>query len=188
MNKTIFACCSAKPDHEYQPIAEAIGEMIAIYGNRLATGGSADDEDSIMRYIKYGYEKTAKDLKEVGYKPPLSITTTKFMIEFGNSPTDEIRVYDNILERQQDLLKSSDVVLILNGGMGTLAELMDAYVLRQTKEHKDLKIIIFNFNGYWDKLYELVENMYLRGKCSKPTKFIHWVTSLEELEEILKAI
>ena len=187
MNKNIFVACSAKEDVNFRPTAESIGEMIAIYGNRLLTGGSADDEQSTMRDVKRGYERVARDFLDLHVKRPLSITTTKFMKEFGNSESDEIRIYDSLMDRQKDLILTADCTIALCGGLGTMGEIIDAYILNQTKEHKQT-LIVFNWDGYWNHFYDLMENMYLLGKCSKPTKYIHWVESLEELEEILKEI
>jgi uncharacterized protein (TIGR00730 family) len=81
---------------------------------------------------------------------------------FEENPDENL--YTSILKRQKMLLLSSDIYIILPGGVGTLSEFFDSVVLNEV-EGKKKPIIIFNCNNYYDKLVELIADLISKGSC-----------------------
>ena len=75
---------------------------------------------------------------------------------FEENPDENL--YTSILKRQKMLLLNSDIYIILPGGAGTLSEFFDAFILNEI-ENKNKPIIVYNSDGYYDKLYDLVIDM-----------------------------
>ena len=56
------------------------------------------------------------------------------------------------------MISLSDVFIVLPGGIGTLDELFEVMALNYLKINNK-KIVILNFNNYWDPLKKLIDNM-----------------------------
>ena len=61
--------------------------------------------------------------------------------------------------KRQDL---SDGFVVVPGGIGTLEEFFEIFTLRQLNRHRK-PIALFNVNGYFDKLIELLEHTAAEG-------------------------
>lgn len=81
---------------------------------------------------------------------------------FNENPDENL--YTSILKRQKMLLLSSDIYIILPGGVGTLSEFFDSVILNEV-EGKDKPVIVFNCNNYYDKLIELMNDMISKNSC-----------------------
>ncbi len=82
---------------------------------------------------------------------------------FEENPDENL--YTSILKRQKMLLLSSDIYIILPGGVGTLSEFFDSVVLNEI-ENKNKPVIIFNCNHFYDKLVDLLYDMIDKKSCN----------------------
>ncbi len=69
---------------------------------------------------------------------------------------------DTMRERKQRLEDLSDGFVVVPGGIGTLEEFFEIFTLRQLNRHRK-PIALFNVNGYFDKLIELLEHTAAEG-------------------------
>ena len=90
---------------------------------------------------------------------------------FEENPDEN--VYTSILKRQKMLLLNSDIYIILPGGAGTLSEFFDAFILNEI-EHKNKPIIVYNCDGYYNKLNELVIDMIEDKKSFTRHNFLYF--------------
>ena len=97
---------------------------------------------------------------------------------FEENPDENL--YTSILKRQKMLLLNSDVYVILPGGVGTLSEFFDAIVLNEI-EHQNKPIIVFNCDGYYDKLIDLIEDIINNKGSSTDHKFLCFSSDIKEI-------
>ena len=73
---------------------------------------------------------------------------------------------DDTLVRFKEMYDLSDIILILPGGIGTLAELASALEeYRSNKEHK--LIMIYNKDGFYSKIFEWMNQNINEGFLSQ---------------------
>ena len=63
-----------------------------------------------------------------------------------------------IQERKSVMFNCSDAIVVLPGGIGTLEEFFEVLTWKQLGWH-DKPVILFNFEGYWDNIPNLVDNI-----------------------------
>lgn len=100
------------------------------------------------------YDKAKKyDRKVIGVTPKIFVEALEELdcnVEF---------VTDTISRRTDGLIKESDILLFLPGGIGTIYELFTVIESKRSGEF-DKPIIIYNSNNFFDKLLEFVEKLY----------------------------
>lgn len=65
----------------------------------------------------------------------------------------------SVSERTESVISSSDALIFLPGGIGTIYELFTAIESKRCHEF-DKPIVIFNSNGYFDKLLQFMDKVY----------------------------
>jgi len=102
-------------------------------------------------------------------------------IEWDHKGVYNFHFVEDMHARKKKFIDSSDALITLPGGSGTIEELLEAITLKRLGLH-DLPIIILNTNGYFDPLIEMlnraVEQQFLRAEDGKLWEVI------EEPEEI----
>jgi uncharacterized protein (TIGR00730 family) len=106
-------------------------------------------------------------------------------IEVEHKGLSRMFLVDSMHERKFIMYQNSDVFVILPGGFGTLDEMFEVITWRQIDLHTK-PVIIFNHNGYWDKLIALM-NHIIDEKFAKPNTrdFFQVVNTEAELYETL---
>ncbi len=100
---------------------------------------------------------------------------------FEDNPDENL--YTSILKRQKMLILNSDIYIILPGGAGTLSEFFDAFILNEI-EHKDKPIIVYNCDGYYNKLIDLVNDMIGKDSFTRHS-FMHISDNIDNIREII---
>lgn len=62
-------------------------------------------------------------------------------------------------ERQEQIVINSDIILVLPGGLGTIYEVLQVLVyndLSLWENNKKRKVILFNYNGYFDTIMKFI--------------------------------
>jgi uncharacterized protein (TIGR00730 family) len=107
-------------------------------------------------------------------------------IEVEHKGLSRMFLVDSMHERKFIMYQNSDVFVILPGGFGTLDEMFEVITWRQIELHTK-PVIIFNHNGYWTKLIELMEHI-IDAKFAKPNtrEFFQVVNTEKELSDLLE--
>lgn len=90
-----------------------------------------------------------------------------------------------VSERTDSLIKESDVLLFLPGGVGTVYEFFSALESKRSHEHNK-KIVIYNCNNYFDELIRLLDKMYNENFTSSYVKDMYFISN--DINEIVKYI
>src|SRR5215510_6073400 len=76
-------------------------------------------------------------------------------LEWGHRSLSEMRVVADMHERKRFMLESSDGVIALPGGCGTLEELFEAITWKRLGLHTK-PIVLVNVNGFFDPCIEML--------------------------------
>lgn len=175
----VFVACSSSDsvNMEYRNIATEVCTMLAKNGHKLVYSG-ADTGMMGKCYMTYKYEGgKVKAIVELHDKQTLE-----------NLEVDAYEVTTSTFDRTKLLFESSEVVLILPGGLETFAELFSIMEEVRTK-NSDTKVILFNFNNYFTPLLKYLTNCHEEGFISgKELKCFNIVTDVKSLEIYIRSL
>ena len=108
--------------------------------------------------------------------------------EVSDLELDKFDIVRNTFDRTKGLYESSELVLILPGGLGTLAELFSIIEEKRTRK-KELPIIIFNYDNYYTPLLNVLTKMYEEHFITNnDLKLFDIVSDIDMLERYLKKL
>lgn len=156
MKICLYGASSNNIDKAYIDATEKLGEEMAKRGHALIYGGGAA---GVMGAAARGASKGGG--KIVGISP-------RFFDVDGalyDKCTDFIYT-ETMRERKQLLVDMSDGFVVMPGGPGTFDELFETLALRQLGIHNK-PIAIFNINGYYNPMAEMLKASYDGGFMTK---------------------
>jgi uncharacterized protein (TIGR00730 family) len=91
-------------------------------------------------------------------------TITKHLLDMhvGHDGIDELIVVESMAERKKILEDMADGFIALPGGIGTMDEFFEAYVLSQLRVF-DKPVALYNVNGYYDGIVEFIKHIADEG-------------------------
>lgn len=93
---------------------------------------------------------------------------------------------DNLSERKDAILRESDILVALPGGVGTLDEVFHVMAAASIGYHSK-KVIFYNVNGFWNELLAFLTRLREQRFARRPWENFYLVANnLEELIEQLK--
>ena len=93
---------------------------------------------------------------------------------------------DNLSERKDAMLRESDILVALPGGVGTLDEVFHVMASASIGYHSK-KVIFYNVNGFWNELLAFLNRLREQYFARRPWENFYLVANnLEELIEQLK--
>ena len=84
------------------------------------------------------------------------------MEEFLHPSLSEIIWTDTMAERKEAMRKGTSVALALPGGIGTMDELFETFVLAKLHKYNG-RVAAFNMDGYYDTLVEMLDEFVEKG-------------------------
>lgn len=171
----VFVGCSSRDTNNelYNRVAEEIGKFIVEGKHNLVFGGS---NIGLMGKV---YSEVSK-----GTESKIIIATAKayeYHLPYLNY--SEAHVFETVSERKSALLKLSDVMVFIPGGIGTIDELFAALETRRAHEH-EAPIIIVNANNFFKHLLEMLNQIYDERFADSKTRELYYVA--DTLEEALQ--
>jgi uncharacterized protein (TIGR00730 family) len=79
---------------------------------------------------------------------------------------DELVVVETMAERKKVLEDMADGFIVMPGGIGTMDEFFEAYVLSQLRVF-DKPVALFNVNGYYDGIIQFIDHIAKEGFMRK---------------------
>ena len=153
MNKICIFCGSSMGfDPIYKEKAAELGHVLADHGCELLFGGGSV---GLMKVI-------ADVMMERGCKVTGTITKHLLDMHVGHDGIDELIVVDSMAERKKILEDMADGFIALPGGIGTMDEFFEAYVLSQLRVF-DKPVALYNVNGYYDGIVEFIKHIADEG-------------------------
>ena len=97
-------------------------------------------------------------------------------------------VTKNMEERKTKMIELGDAFIAFPGGTGTLEEIAEV-MSKVSLKHLEAPCILYNLNGYYNSLKELLEHMIEKGLSTKERQEgIYFAENLEEIKQILMKI
>lgn len=173
---TVYMASSNEVPEKYFRVAKELGVEIANAGMQLVYGGGGS---GLMGAV-------ADAVLSAGGPVTGIIPTFMKEREWAHGGLTEMIEVNTMHERKTAMVAQGDAIIALPGGCGTFEELMEAITWRRLDLiHKP--IIIFNQDGYYDPLIQLLERA-IEEHFMQPEFADFWVTvsSVEEALEVVK--
>lgn len=176
MNICVFGASSDLIDKCYIESAELLGEKLALRGHSLVYGGGAQ---GVMGACARGVKKG--DGHIIGVSPSFfNVDGVLF------KDCDELLYTETMRERKALMEDNSDAFIIAPGGIGTFEEFFEVFTLKQLARHNK-PIVIFNHNGFYDKMIEMLKDAEDKKFIRIPTLELYEVmTDIDEIYDYIE--
>ena len=95
-----------------------------------------------------------------------TITSHLMDMEVGYNDIDELIVVDSMAERKKLLEDMADGFIAMPGGLGTMDEFFEAFVLSQLRVF-DKPVALYNVNGFYDDIIRFIDHAAKEGFIRK---------------------
>ena len=143
-------------DPIYKEKAKELGQAMADRGCELLYGGGS-----------VGLMKIIADVMLENHCKVIGTITQHLMdMEVGYDDIDELIVVESMAERKKILEDMADAFIAMPGGIGTMDEFFETYVLSQLRVF-DKPVALFNVNGYYDDIIRFIDKAAKEGFVRK---------------------
>lgn len=174
MKICLYGSGSTKIDKIYTDAAYELGCKIAQKGHALVFGGG---DTGMMGACAHGVHDN--DGESIGIAPEWINNFEPLCGECG-----EFIYVNSMDERKKKFVEYSDAFIISPGGIGTLDEFFEIITLKKLKQI-DAEIIVFNVDGFYDKMLEMIDEMGEKGFLYKQSEIFKVASTVEEIFEYL---
>lgn len=100
----------------------------------------------------------------------------------------ELIITNDMAGRKAKMIELGNAFIAFPGGTGTLEEITEV-ISKVSLRHLTAPCILYNLNGYYDSLKNLLEHMIEKGLSSKDhrQKGIYFADTLKQIQQILGA-
>ena len=175
MNITVYLGANEGNDPFFKEAVHELGLWIGTNGNTLVYGGS---KSGLMGELAESVLQAGG--KVIGVEP-------QFFIDAGfvYDEITELITTKDMSERKAKMIELGDVFIAFPGGTGTLEEITEV-MSKVSLKHLDAPCILYNLNGYYDSLKQLLEHMIEMDLSSEEKQEgIYFAEDLEEIQRIL---
>ncbi len=172
---SIFGSARTLESHKYYEDARKVSKLLAENDYAIISGGGP----GIMQAANEG----AKEGNGISVGLSIDLPFEQGMNEYVDLGLN----FRYFFIRKLMFVKYSQAYVVMPGGMGTVDELSEAFVLIQTEKIKPFPLIFYN-SEYWKGFLDWVKNtMTAEGNIDqKEWDIIHVVDTPEEVLEIIK--
>lgn len=178
MNITVYLGASEGNDASLRRAAAELGTWIGESGNTLVYGGSKSGLMGVLadNVLSAGGEVT-------GVEPQFFIEN-----EFQHDGLTRLIVTKDMSERKGKMIELGDAFIAFPGGTGTLEEIAEV-MSKVSLGHIDAPCILYNLNGYYNSLRELLGCMISKGLSTEERqKGIYFADNLWQIKAVLQNI
>lgn len=171
----VFGASGTDIDKKYVSETEELGFRLAKKGHGLIFGGG---RNGLMGAAARGFTRGGGHI--TGVAP-----------EFFNIPgvlyekCDEFVYPDSMRDRKKYMEDNADAFIVAPGGIGTYEEFLEVLTLKQLARMSK-PIVLFNVNGYFNKLNELIEDNVKTGFVRAQTLELYKVS--EDIDEVISYV
>ena len=169
----VFGASSSFISGEYIRQTELLGEKLAQAGFKMVYGGGCQ---GLMGAAARGMKRA--DGYIISISPKIFNQAGVLFADFN-----ELYLTDDLIQRKKIMLELSDFFIAVPGGIGTFDELFEVYAQSQLGYYRK-PLILYNINGYYDKLWEFINHSYREGFCSDVSLSLCFVSS--DADEIVR--
>lgn len=176
MNITVYLGALDGNDLSLRSSVRELGTWIGASGNALVYGGS---KTGLMGEIAKSVLNAGG--KVIGVEPQFFIDK-----DFQYDGLTELIILKDMAERKSKMIELGDAFIAFPGGTGTLEEITEV-MTKVSLNQIDAPCIIYNLNGYYDSLKELLHHMIKMGLSTEERqKGIFFAENLQQIKQNLK--
>lgn len=176
MNITVYLGALKGKDPTLTEAVRELGTWIGESGHALVYGGS---KSGLMGELAESVLKAGGEV--TGVEP-------QFFIDAGfeYDAITRLIVTKDMTERKAKMIELGDAFIAFPGGTGTLEEIAEV-MSKVSLKHLDVPCILYNLNGYYDSLKELLVHMIEMGLSSEERQEgIYFAENLREIKKIIQ--
>ena len=175
MNITVYLGALKGNDESLEKAVKELGTFIGTSGNTLIYGGS---KSGLMGLIA---ESTlSSGGKAIGVEPQFFIDK-----ELQYDGLTQLIITGDMSERKTKMIELGDAFIAFPGGTGTLEEISEV-MSKVSLKQLNAPCILYNLNGYYDSLKNLLNNMIKMGLSTKERQEgIFFANNLGEIQKVL---
>ena len=175
MNITVYLGAFQGKDSALADAVRELGTWIGESGNSLVYGGS---KSGLMGMLAESVLAAGGEV--TGVEPQFFMDE-----ELQLDGLTELIVTKDMAERKAKMIELGDAFIAFPGGTGTLEEITEV-MSKVSLKHLASPCILYNLNGYYDSLKELLAHMISMGLSSEERQEgIYFAKNLAEIREIL---
>ncbi len=176
MNITVYLGANEGDAPSLKQAVQELGTWIGKSGHALIYGGS---RCGLMGEIAESVLNAGGEV--TGVEPQFFVDG-----ELQHEGLTKLIVTQDMTERKTKMIELGDAFIAFPGGTGTLEEIAEV-MSKVSLKHLDAPCILYNLNGYYDGLKELLNKMISMELSSKERQNgIYFAETLDEIKEILK--
>ena len=178
MNITVYLGANEGNDPFFKEAVRELGAWIGTNGNTLVYGGS---KSGLMGELAESVLQAGG--KVIGVEP-------QFFIDAGfvYDEITELITTKDMSERKAKMIELGDAFIAFPGGTGTLEEITEV-MSKVSLKHLDAPCILYNLNGYYDSLKQLLDHMIKMGlSSSRRQEGIYFADDLEDIKALLATV
>ena len=166
----LLICCSSRDEipSDFLNIMDEIGRILQNKYRLIIGGCSSGMMARIIPYFK-NYE---------------IVTLPIYEEKIPNNSSNKIIYCSNTMERTNNLYQLADIILLMPGGIGTLAELFSTLEEARTIKNNK-KIIIFNYKDYYKPVLDMIKKQEDLKFKDKDDNYYYIISNIDELEGVL---
>ena len=175
MEVFIASSSSNKIDTKYLTLARECSKFFTSRDFNLVFGGAYF---SMMGECYNAFSEEGKDIE--------AFTVEKYADDLKGLPKANCRLVSDTLVRFKWMFDISQVVVILPGGIGTLAEFASALEEYRTYHNNDKLIILYNYEGFYDNIINWMNDVHISGFISESLfEDFKIINNQEELKKVV---
>lgn len=175
MNVTVYLGAYEGNDPSLRQAVEELGTWIGESGNVLVYGGSRSGLMGVL-----ALSALAGGGSVIGVEPVFFVEQ-----ELQLDELTQLIVTRDMAERKAKMAQLGDAFIAMPGGTGTLEEISEIMSM-VSLEHMSAPCIIYNHNGFYDGLRQLLDKMTEQGlSTGERQKGIVFAESVDEIVRLL---
>ncbi len=155
---------------------QEVARLLAKYNCTMVQGGA---RMGLMGVVVDGFEKYSDQI--------VMIVPEMYKSDLEGININEYYIVDGESDRMKITIRTCDMMVVLPGGSGTLAELAYYNETCKSGEHQ-AKVVIVNSKGFYNKLFKFHKHQIKAGFMTEDACKYEVINSAKQLEPILQAL
>lgn len=177
MNITVYLGALFGNDPEFLSAVKELGTWIGKSGNSLVYGGS---KTGLMGELAQSVLDAGGEV--TGVEPQFFVDA-----DYQHNGLTELIITKDMAERKAKMIELGEAFIAFPGGTGTLEEIAEV-MSKVSLKHIKAPCILYNLNGYYNSLKELLNHMTEKGLSSEERQEgIYFADNLAQIKEIIKS-
>lgn len=172
----VFIGCSSKDTIHTKYLEEA---------KEISSSLSKDNYALVFGAASMGMMGACYQEFNYSHQPIYSYTVEKYQEDLSHLQSDIEVILPTTFDRTKQLYQDADIIILLPGGTGTIAEIFSILEENRTIDNPK-KIVLYNFDGFYNKLLEVIN--YCITEKFNDSSIYDYFTVVNTRDEVLKFV